>query len=43
VLAGAHASWTRDGLQAVETPAGPAVALISGGNVEARAFGRYIT
>jgi threonine dehydratase len=43
VLAGAHASWTRDGAQAGQSPGGPAVALISGGNVEARAFGRYIT
>jgi threonine dehydratase len=43
VLARATPSWIRDGRQAIEASAGPAVALVSGGNVEAQAFGRYIT
>ena len=36
-------SWSRDGASAARDIAGPAVALISGGNVETAAFTRYIT
>jgi threonine dehydratase len=42
VLARATPSWTADRSRAALGPGGPAVALISGGNVEAAAFGRYI-
>jgi threonine dehydratase len=42
VLARSNPSWTRNGAQAGQLPGGQAVALISGGNVEAQAFGRYI-
>lgn len=43
VLSRAQPSWSRDGATDGRTGEGPAVAVLSGGNVEARAFGRYIT
>ena len=43
VLFPAPASWSRDGATSSQGSRGPAVAVISGGNVEAQAFGRYIT
>jgi threonine dehydratase len=43
VLVRADTSWARNGTRAGHVPDGPAVAVLSGGNVEARAFSRYIT
>ncbi len=42
-LARGTTSWSRDGAIAARDIDGPAVALISGGNVETAAFSRYIT
>ncbi len=42
VLARAPASWARDGRTTSHEPGGPIVAVISGGNVDADAFARYI-
>jgi threonine dehydratase len=42
VLSRAPAAWSRDGAAASRTGGGPVVALISGGNVDAGAFGRFI-
>lgn len=42
VRSGAATTWSRDGRSFRNAP-GPVVAVISGGNVEAGAYGRYIT
>lgn len=42
VLARRDASWSRDGVTASQIPGGPIVTVLSGGNVEPAAFGRYI-
>lgn len=43
VRSGAQASWSRDGRTTSREDGGPVVAVISGGNVDADAFARYIT
>jgi len=44
VLGRQDASWSRDGAARVTVPAGsPTVAVLSGGSVDAAAYGRYIT
>jgi len=43
VLARAEATWSRDGQTASRLGNGPVVALISGGNVSAAAFGQFIS
>ncbi|MCX6552502.1 MAG: threonine/serine dehydratase [Acidobacteria bacterium] len=43
VLSRTPATWSRDGATTSRLAGGPVVAVISGGNVEAGAFGRYIT
>jgi len=44
VLGRQVASWSRDGSARVSVPAGsPTVAVLSGGSVDAAAYGRYIT
>ncbi|MGE5199719.1 MAG: threonine ammonia-lyase [Rhodospirillaceae bacterium] len=42
-LARGTTTWSRDGASAADLVEGPAVAVISGGNVETAAFTRYIT
>jgi len=44
VLGCQDATWSRDGAARVTVPAGsPIVAVLSGGSVDATAYGRYIT
>ena len=42
VLSRREASWSRDGITTSLEAGGPVVAVLSGGNVEPAAFGRYI-
>ncbi len=43
LLGRAQTTWSRDGSAPARPAIGPAVAVISGGNVEADAFGSYLT
>ena len=43
VLTRAEAAWSRDGQTASRQAGGPVVALLSGGNVNAAAFGQFIS